>query len=337
MDSSLFLCELKGKTKVSIASSILVCLRWYETFTQRPLMKKDYHRRLVPVIRYLEQNFNQPLNLEKVADLAYLSPYHFHRIFKAVVGETLNEYLRRLRIESAANDLFYKKSPVIEVALEYGFSSSQSLAKVFRQYFNLTPSQIRDCSNIDSFSALLQSSKIGHTLRKIGHDSENDARYTESKLTQWSSTMDIQHFDSSTLAYIRVTGPYGENYEPAVGTLYNWAGPNGLASNTSIFIYHDNPEITPTEKCRTDICLMVPEDTKPGSGIETKNFTGGKYGVIRKTITSKDQYGSAWDELMSQVVEQGLDCDDRPCFELYHSYDINTGVADVSFCTALAD
>ncbi len=64
-------------------------------------MKTNYHQKLKPVIRYLEQHYNTQLNLEDVARLALLSPYHFHRVFKAVTGETLNEYLRRLRLQQA--------------------------------------------------------------------------------------------------------------------------------------------------------------------------------------------------------------------------------------------
>ncbi|MCK6264271.1 AraC family transcriptional regulator [Vibrio sp. ZSDE26] len=303
-------------------------------------MATDYHQRLTPVIRHLEKHFNDPLNLEEVAKLACLSPYHFHRIFKAVTGETLNDYLRRLRLEQAANALFYKKPAITAVALEFGFSSSQSLAKAFKQYFNLTPSQIRQCDTIESFSMLLKDSKIGHSLRKIGHDSNNANSYTAPDPTQRSNTMnndalEIKNFDSCQLAYVRVTGPYGENYEPAIGKLYGWAGPNGQAGNTNIFIYHDNPEITPDEKCRTDICLFIDNNTDVGNGIETKAFPGGKYAVVRTMITDKSHYASAWDSLMSQIVEQGIDSDDRPCFELYHSYDHKTGHADVSFCSAI--
>ncbi len=298
-------------------------------------MKTDYSIKLLPVIRYLEKNFNEPLNLKQVAELACLSPYHFHRIFKAVTGETLNEFIRRLRLEAAANELFYTKPNITSVALGYGFSSSQSLAKAFKQHFALTPSQIRECENIHDFSVLLRSSKIGHSLRKIGHAGKKTPQYTGYERTLWSNNMEIKTFESSQIAYLRVTGPYGENYDPALGKLYSWAGPEGLADNTSIFIYHDNPEITAAENCRTDLCLMIDESITPPQGIEVKNFTGGKYATVRKTITDKSQYGSTWDELIAQVVDQGLDTDDRPCFELYHHYDLEKGHADVSFCTAI--
>lgn len=148
-------------------------------------------------------------------------------------------------------------------------------------------------------------------------------------------TMKTQQFEPSKLAYVRVTGPYGQGYEEPSGRLYQWAEMKGLAGNSCIFIYHDNPEITPNDKCRTDICLMVSEDTEVPSGIELKDFPGGQYAVMRQTITESSQYAKAWDDLMSKVIESGLETEDRPCFELYHSYDQQTQHSDVSFCTAI--
>ncbi|WCE30565.1 AraC family transcriptional regulator [Vibrio sp. SCSIO 43137] len=298
-------------------------------------MKTDYHQKLKPVIRYLEKHYNQELNLEEVAAMASLSPYHFHRVFKAVTGETLCEYLRRLRLQQAAQDLFYKKPSVLEVALEYGFSSSQSFAKAFRKHFALSPTDIRQCENLELFSALLRDSKIGHTLRKNGNAHQSLNSYTAPESKQRRITMERQNFSAGQLAYIRVTGPYGENYEPAVGKLYHWAASAGVAESTCLFIYHDNPEVTPAEKCRTDICLLVEKQVTVAGDVELQPFPGGEYATMRKTITDKSQYGPAWNEHIAQIVELGLEMDDRPCFELYHSYDNEKQIADVSFCSAL--
>ncbi|WP_281629506.1 GyrI-like domain-containing protein [Vibrio sp. St2] len=298
-------------------------------------MRVDYKKRLTPVIRYLEKHFNQPLNLPEVAALANLSPYHFHRTFKAVQGETLADYIRRLRLAAAADDLFKSKQPILNIALEYGFSSSQSLAKAFKQHYGVTPTEFRDCENYQEFSKLARNSKIGHTLRKNGNEGESGDPYTGSEPTMWSKTMEIQKFEATKLAYIRVTGPYGEGYQEPSSRLYQWAGMKGLAENTCIFIFHDNPEITPNDKCRTDICLMVPEDTEVPGNIELQDFPGGDYAVMRQMITKPNQYSKAWDDLMSNVINSGMENDDRPCFELYHSYDPVTQHSDVSFCTAI--
>ncbi|NUW70835.1 AraC family transcriptional regulator [Vibrio coralliilyticus] len=298
-------------------------------------MRVDYKKRLTPVIRYLEKHFNQPLNLPEVAALANLSPYHFHRTFKAVQGETLADYIRRLRLAAAADDLFKSKQPILNIALEYGFSSSQSLAKAFKQHYGVTPTEFRDCENYQEFSKLARNSKIGHTLRKNGNEGESGDPYTGSEPTMWSKTMEIQKFEATKLAYIRVTGPYGEGYQEPSSRLYQWAGMKGLAENTCIFIFHDNPEITPNDKCRTDICLMVPEGTEVPGNIELQDFPGGEYAVMRQKITEPTQYSKAWDDLMSNVINSGMENDDRPCFELYHSYDPVTQHSDVSFCTAI--
>lgn len=85
--------------------------------------------------------------------------------------------------------------------------------------------------------------------------------------------MDMQHFPASHLAFVRVTGEYGKNYEPATQKLYQWASPRGLADNTCIFIYHDNPEITPAEKCRTDVCLLLDGAVEGNNDVEIKPFT----------------------------------------------------------------
>ena len=69
-------------------------------------MPTDYNKRLLPVIRHLEQHYREPLDLTALAERAALSPYHFHRIYKAVTGETPAATVRRLRLENIARQLF---------------------------------------------------------------------------------------------------------------------------------------------------------------------------------------------------------------------------------------
>ncbi|MGY5452998.1 AraC family transcriptional regulator [Agarivorans sp. MS3-6] len=299
------------------------------------MSKTDYRLKFTPVIRYLEKNVDQNLNLNEVAKLAHLSPYYFHRIFKAVTDETPADFIRRLKLEKAANQLFYHKEPVTKVALDFGFSSSQALAKAFRGYFAISPSAVRNCENLATYNQLLRDSKIGHLLRNNGHASSEDKLYASSANQPRRVSMKTEQFDNKTLAYIRVTGPYGEGYDVASEKLYRWAGPMGLARGESLFIYHDNPELTPAEKCRTDICIAVPADTKPPAGIEIQTLASGGYATLRKTVTEFSQYPLFWQQLMNQVVEAELSVDNRPCFELYHSFDPVTKQADVSFCSAV--
>lgn len=147
--------------------------------------------------------------------------------------------------------------------------------------------------------------------------------------------MRTEMLEERCLAYIRVTGPYGENYEPAINQLCQWAESKGLSGCECLFIFHDNPEVTPADKCRTDLCLTVPPGTEGSQGIEIQRLPAGRYAAIRETVTDKSMYGKLWQQLMDEIAASGMEIDDRPCFELYHSYDEETGVADVSFYNAI--
>lgn len=305
-------------------------------------MKIDYyHRRLRPVIRHLELHYAEPIDLHEMARLAAFSPHHFHRVFKAVTGKKPAAYLRRLRLEAAARQLFYDDSAhITALALEYGFSSSQALAKAFRQHFGVPPSEIRACTDLESIIRTMHNSKIGHLLHKSGHASAPANPHHEASATQQERPMKTERLAPCTVAYIRVTGPYGQGYEAATSRLYQWAGAHGLADGECLFLYLDNPETTPAEKCRTDIAIPLPDavaDSVPLQGdIEKRRLPGGSYAALRRSVTAPEQYRQYWQEAIAALIAAHLEIDDaRPSFAHYHRYDTATGEGDVSFCIAV--
>ena len=303
-------------------------------------MPVDYRERLCPVIRYLERHYRELLDLTALAERAALSPYHFHRIYKAVTGETPAATVRRLRLENIARQLFYDSNAnITALALEHGYASSQALAKAFRAHFGMSASALRACRDFEIWIETMQNSKIGHLLHKSGHAANavngDTAPVINPQEPAMTTDMQTTTLAPCAVAYIRVTGEYGKNYEPATNRLYQWAGAHGLADGECLFIYLDSPEITPADKCRTDICLTVPDDTATGNGIKKRHLPGGSYALIRRTVTDPAQYRVYWEEIMSAVIAAQLEIDDRPCFEQYHHYDAATGKADVSFCVAV--
>lgn len=142
------------------------------------------------------------------------------------------------------------------------------------------------------------------------------------------------------MAYIRVTGLYGQGYEAAMKRLYQWAGAHGLADGECLFIYFDIPETTPAEKCRTDIAITLPDamaDSVPLQGdIEKRRLPGGSYATLRRTVTAPEQYRQYWQKAIAAIIAAHLEIDDaRPSFAHYHRYDTATGEGDVSFCIAV--
>ncbi len=282
----------------------------------------DYRRRLLPVVRALERD--PDLSMEALAGLACLSLYHFHRVFTAVVGEAPGEMCRRLRMQRAAWQLCYTEASVTAIALGAGLGSSQAFAKAFRRHYGCTPGAFRRDKR-----------KNGHLERKEGHAWDGLLPYAEDLSSARSNTMKTVEMDARTLAYIRVTGPYGEGYDAVCHRLHQWAAPRALEGGEWIFIYHDNPEVTPPAQCRTDIGITVPVGTQGTGEVETQLIPAGRYAQSRYLITDRSQYGERWQEHIGDIVAAGLAFGDGPCFELYHSVSNDPLRDDVSFCSSV--
>lgn len=95
-------------------------------------------------IDYIEQNLTETLSIEKVAGKAALSPFYYQRIFGALCGMTVSEYIRARRMTQAAHDLAGSSGKVIDIALRYGYDSPDSFAKAFQRFHGITPSMARE-------------------------------------------------------------------------------------------------------------------------------------------------------------------------------------------------
>lgn len=92
---------------------------------------------------YLEANLTTPVAPSAVAQVAGYSLYHFHRIFRSALGESMTDYLRRRRLSEAARVLRQTRERIIDVALIYQFESQASFTRTFRRVFGVTPGQYR--------------------------------------------------------------------------------------------------------------------------------------------------------------------------------------------------
>ncbi len=105
------------------------------------LANLDYVDRVNRAIDHVTRNLAGPLRLEDVAGVACFSPYHFHRIFQALVGETLHSFVKRVRLERALFLMSHHGgSSLTDIALRCGFSSSSDFSRCFRSHFGVPPS-----------------------------------------------------------------------------------------------------------------------------------------------------------------------------------------------------
>jgi AraC family transcriptional regulator len=94
-------------------------------------------------IEYIEHNLNEKIELKDLAEKVFLSKYHFHRVFHTIVGEPVAEYIRKRRLIEAANELLNTDHKILDIALNYQFSSQESFTKAFKKLYGIPPREFR--------------------------------------------------------------------------------------------------------------------------------------------------------------------------------------------------
>ncbi|CAA0092648.1 Transposon Tn10 TetD protein [BD1-7 clade bacterium] len=321
---------------------------------QRSLLQ--YHRRITSAMDHIQTHINnatdEGLQLDAVANAACMSPFHFHKVFKVVVGETVADYTRRLKLERAAGLFFYfKQASVTDVAIALGFSSSQNLAKSFKNEFAMTPSDIKALADVDHLMHLIQHH------RKNGNATTEQFSYSDtSHVTRWKSmsmksamstcnqdTLNklgpLQLFDlpARQVIYHRLIGPYGDGLQAASADLQAFCARNGIAVGNPVVINWDNPKITEPAQCRTDVCLTLMGDCKTPSPYNIQTIVPQTHAIMRGLFDFSFDFGSVWQQLFDSLFSQGMTPADKPCYKVMHlkNSDPAKGIFDVSFCQAV--
>lgn len=302
--------------------------------TKSKYLREAYTARVNRVIDYIETNISEDLSLTELADVAHFSPFHFHRIFRGMVGETLNDFIQRIRVEKAAAKLVLNpKKSITEIAFDCGFSSSSAFARSFRETYGMNASDWRSGGHLQyskNSEAVSKDRQPASNIRKdfdvslyYNQDIHNQLWRVRMKNKEIQTNVEVKDMPELHIAYIRHIGPYKGDQE-LFGRLFNklmaWAGPRSLLHfpETKVMtMYHDNPDITDESRLRTDACITVPEDTQVEGEIGKAKIPAGKYAVAHFEITP-DQYQDAWNTVYGGwLPESGYQPEDGPCYELY--------------------
>ena len=106
-------------------------------------MKQTYSDKIDRIVQYLNEQVTATPTLQDLADIAHISPFHFHRVYRATTGETPSGTLRRLRIARAVGLLRDTDKPITTIAFDVGYDSSQAFSKAFRQVTGHSASSVR--------------------------------------------------------------------------------------------------------------------------------------------------------------------------------------------------
>jgi AraC family transcriptional regulator len=200
----------------------------------------DYQQRIGRAVQHIEQHLDDGPSLSELAEVACFSPYHFHRVFRALTGEGVAEHVRRLRLERAAARLRNTSRSILEIALEAGYQAHESFTRAFEAAFQASPSRYRmERSLLAASIAVVDPSEAAAGLERIG---------------------------PLSVVRLRHVGPYsdvGQSFE----RLAAWVGAHGLFGpwTQGLGISYDDPEVTPPGHLRYDAAFTVPR-AMPGEG-----------------------------------------------------------------------
>jgi len=240
----------------------------------RPDTRDDYHERMLRVLAHIQQHLDDPISLEELAGVAHFSAFHFHRIFRGMVGESVMEHVRRLRLERAAHRLKFSDNAIVQIALEAGFGSHEAFTRAFRAMFDQSPT---------AFRREHRAAPYPPSASRVHFTPDADVSGFQ-PLCEGDKTMQvrIEQIDPVRVAYVRHVGPY-DGVGQAWGRLFGWAGPRGLVGPATRYfgLCHDDPDITPPEKIRYDACLVVGPAVEAQGDIGVQDLPGGRYAVAQ--------------------------------------------------------
>jgi AraC family transcriptional regulator len=221
----------------------------------RPVHRNQHYQdRVNRVLDYIGEHLDGELSLARLSRIGCFSPFHFHRIFQGVTGETLNSHVRRVRLERAA--MLLRTSPemrITDVALETGFAGTAEFSRAFKSHFN------RTASSWDRRSPLENS--------KICKEPETIPFHTVEELERWkahakNAQLRVCRYEGFRYVYNRIYAPFASTgLLDSYHALIAWLKQRGTDVRDVVFIGMslDDPSITPSEKYRYDLGIAFPQ------------------------------------------------------------------------------
>jgi len=259
--------------------------------------REDYSRRIARIIDYIYDHLDEDLTTEKLAEVACFSPYHWHRIYRSVTGETAAEAIRRLRLHRAAGDLANSDLAIRAVAARAAYGSVAAFSRAFHAKFGMPPATYRS-------NGLFPQAPKPHQY--------NGAAFMYD--------VEVKSVPALRLAAVKHRGDYltiGKAFEK----LAVHAGPKGWFANGArlIGVYHDDPAEVPEADLRADAgIVLAPDISIAGDEMASELVVpAGRAAVLRFKGPYAEMEGAYKWLFGIWLPQSGEEVADRPSYEEY--------------------
>ena len=267
----------------------------------------DYNVRIDCAMRWMAAHLDQDVAPADVAHAVALSPFHFHRIFRGMTGESVMQCLRRLRLEAAARQLWQRSTNIIDVALAAGYQSHEGFTRAFKEHFGEAPDTWRQHHR----EFVRRAQPLGQVLPAV-------------------TVRDAPAVPFVSMAYRGSFAEVGQVWERFLA----FAASQGLFSGTEQLIgrYPDDPEITPAGKVRFDVGLLGVPNRGGGPlhpALHAEILPAGRWAVAIHRGSYSNLHETYLALVGGWVAQHGFVLDDRPCLEWYVNSPATTAEPDL--------
>lgn len=266
----------------------------------RARQRLSYAERIERAVAVLERGAaaGELPDIATLADAAALSPFHFHRVFRLMTGETIGEAVTRVRLGGSLPELAGLDG-IRAAAARSGYATTQSYARAMKAAAGATPSQLR--------ADTLLRERVGDALRSpAGRGSA-------------PLSVEIVAFEPVRLLALRNVGDYAElnrGYQQLFDLLLQQIAPEDVTGLWGI--PHDDPRFVPAAECRFDCAVSTSGGGGPRDGIVQIDLPAGP--CLRLRVPGDyDRVHGALDELYRVAIAEDLPISAASPVNYYHS------------------
>lgn len=262
----------------------------------------NYSRAISQACKFIQNNLNDDLNLEIIAQSVNLSKYHFQRIFTIYTQTTPYSYIKLSRLKKASYQLALQKElKIIDIALEAKYESQEAFTRSFKKVFKITPKKFRDNPDWKAWNK-----KYNYQIPTM----------------EKSMNVEIIDFQAIPIAYLTHKGPH-ELLNVTISKFIEWRKDSGQSPidqcKTFGLVYAD-PFSTPPEDFEFDVCAEFTGTISNNHfGVKTKTIPTGKCAKVRHFGAHDLMNEKIYSLYRDWLPKSGKELRDYPLFFHYHN------------------
>lgn len=240
---------------------------------KKAMTTKSHFEQINLALVYVQNNFDSIITVEELAKISAYSVFHFHRIFKEVTGQSVNNYIRNTRLEKASNLLLYNNHKSIQmIALECGFSTATSFTQAFKKMFSMTPKDWK---------------KGGYTQK----NSKKTFSMIEADESIIINPPEIVNSENIPILYTRVY-KYENDISLIWHEMHEWCEAMNILEKPHKYIglFHNHPSFLPYNTMRYSACIRTDEDINPSGKVGRCNLSCGKFAKFKFNCSHQELY-----------------------------------------------